>query len=180
MGKQAAFSVPHDIREDVTLRGESTGQRARGELRAVRIHGLARVLLQMSVRVIAGTPAPRPEGIRMDSSLIDVELTPRRLMELIRWHGTDESDLPAPHTLQNLSRDTVAALRELQRYRESMEQLRAAMGQAFWATDLRELHAILLEALGPPPQETVCEETGEWLIERSRADADAGAIRAPQ
>jgi hypothetical protein len=27
------------------------------------------------------------------------------------------------------------------------------MGQAFWATEFRDIHAILLEALGPPPDE---------------------------
>jgi hypothetical protein len=116
----------------------------------------------------------------MDSSVIDVEITPRRLMELIRWHGTDERDLPPPHTLQNLSRDTVAALRKLQRYRESMEQLRAAMGRAFWATDAREVRAILLDALGPPPSEAVSDETGEWLIEGTPSDAEAGERRAAQ
>jgi hypothetical protein len=116
----------------------------------------------------------------MDGPLIDVEITPRRLIELIRWHGTDESDLPPAHTLQNLSRDTVAALRELQHHRESMEQLRAALGRAFWATDLREVRAILLEALGPPPAEAASDETGEWLIDRARADEEAKAVRAPQ
>lgn len=93
----------------------------------------------------------------MDSPVIDVEITPRRLEELIRWHGTDESNLPPAHTLQNLSRDTVAALRKLERYRDSMEELRAAMGQAFWAANLREVRAVLLEALGPPPAEQVSD-----------------------
>jgi hypothetical protein len=86
----------------------------------------------------------------MDSPL-DEEVTPRRLEELLRWHGTDENNLPPAHTLQNLARDTVAALGELQRSRERIEALRAAMGRAFWAADARELHAVLLEALGPPP-----------------------------
>ena len=85
----------------------------------------------------------------MDSSTIDVEIGPQRLRELIRWHGTDEGNLPPAHTLENLSRDTVAALRKV----ESMEKLRAAMGRAFWAADLREIRSILLEALGPPPRE---------------------------
>jgi hypothetical protein len=74
-----------------------------------------------------------------------------RLDQLMRWHGTDENNLPPAHTLQNLSRDTIAALTQLKEARETIEQLRAAMGQAFWATDFRTLHAILLEALGPPP-----------------------------
>ncbi len=85
------------------------------------------------------------------SSPLDAWITQRRLEELVRWHGTDESNLPPAHTLQNLSRDTVAALAELRRSRERIEGLRAAMGRAFWAADAHELHAILLEALGPPP-----------------------------
>jgi hypothetical protein len=47
----------------------------------------------------------------------------------------------------------VAALEELRRARENIADLRAAMGRAFWATDFRDLHAILLTALGPPPPE---------------------------
>jgi len=78
-------------------------------------------------------------------------LTDIRLDQLMRWHGTDESNLPPAHTLQNLSRDTVAALEELRRARENIAELRAAMGRAFWATDFRTLHEILLTALGPPP-----------------------------
>ncbi len=84
----------------------------------------------------------------------EVEITSKRIEELIRWHGTDESALPPAHTLQNLSRDTVAALRELARERETITRLRAAMARAFWAADRRDLNAILLEALGPPPEET--------------------------
>jgi hypothetical protein len=80
-------------------------------------------------------------------------LTDIRLDQLMRWHGTDERNLPPAHTLQNLSRDTVAALEELRRAREQITDLRAAMGRAFWATDFQELHAILLEALGPPPED---------------------------
>ena len=99
----------------------------------------------------------------MDSPVMDVEITPRRLAELMRWHGTDESNLPPEHTLQNLSRDTVAALRQLQHCRDALEQLRDSMGQAFWAIDLREVRAILLEALGPPPAEAPSEEGAEWL-----------------
>jgi len=77
----------------------------------------------------------------------------QRLDQLMRWHGTDETSLPPAHTLQNLSRDTIAALLELREAREAIEQLRAAMGRAFWATEFRAVHAILLEALGPPPEE---------------------------
>jgi hypothetical protein len=86
--------------------------------------------------------APAP-AIRIDDE---------RLYQLMRWHGTDETNLPPAHTLQNLSRDTIAALGQLQEARETIRQLRAAMGMAFWATDFREVHAILLEALGPPPE----------------------------
>ena len=85
------------------------------------------------------------------NSPLHEQITPGRLEELVRWHGTDESNLPPAHTLRNLSRDTIAALEELRRARERIERLRAAMGRAFWAADARELHTILLEALGPPP-----------------------------
>lgn len=84
-----------------------------------------------------------------DKPLLDDE----RLDQLMRWHGTDESNLPPASTLKNLSRDTVEALRELREARASIAGLRAAMGRAFWATDFRDVHAILLEALGPPPGE---------------------------
>jgi hypothetical protein len=80
-------------------------------------------------------------------------LTETRIDELIRWHGTDESNLPPAATLQNLSRDTVAALRELQQARATVAELRAAMGHAFWATGFEQVHAILLRALGPPPDD---------------------------
>jgi len=108
----------------------------------------------------SGGSAPHEE-YRMNSNMDvgatenraqEVEITSKRIEELIRWHGTDESALPPAHTLQNLSRDTVAALRELAREREMTARLRAAMSQAFWAADRRELTAILLEALGPPPE----------------------------
>ncbi len=69
---------------------------------------------------------PRPSDLHIDDTRLD---------QLMRWHGTDESSLPPAHTLQNLSRDTIAALAELREARESIGQLRAAMGRAFWATD---------------------------------------------
>jgi hypothetical protein len=77
----------------------------------------------------------------------------RRLDQIMRWHGTDETNLPPAETLKNLSRDTVAALGELREARARVAELRAAMGRAFWATDFRTLHEILLTALGPPPPE---------------------------
>ena len=88
----------------------------------------------------------------MDTQVVDVEITLKRLDELIRWHGTDEGDLPPEHTLKNLARDTVAALRELQQTRAEVQRLRTAMARAFWAADPRETHAIVLGALGPPDE----------------------------
>jgi hypothetical protein len=76
-----------------------------------------------------------------------------RLEHMMRWHGSDETNLPPADTLKNLSRDTVAALGELREARATIAELRAAMGRAFWATDFKTLHAILLRALGPPPDE---------------------------
>jgi hypothetical protein len=80
------------------------------------------------------------------------ELDDLRLEQMQRWHGTDETHLPPAATLKNLSRDTVAALAELRQARATIAQLRAAMGEAFWATDFRTLHEVLLTALGPPPE----------------------------
>jgi hypothetical protein len=74
-----------------------------------------------------------------------------RLDQMRRWHGTDETNLPPAGTLKNLARDTVAAIEELRRARATIAELRAAMGEAFWVTDFRTLHEILLTALGPPP-----------------------------
>jgi hypothetical protein len=74
-----------------------------------------------------------------------------RLDQMRRWHGTDETNLPPAGTLKNLARDTVAAIEELRRARATIAALRAAMGEAFWVTDFRTLHEILLTALGPPP-----------------------------
>jgi hypothetical protein len=76
-----------------------------------------------------------------------------RLDQLMRWHGTDEANLPPALTLQNLSRDTIAALHELKEARATVEALRAALGRAFLATEFRDIHAILLAALGPPPDD---------------------------
>jgi hypothetical protein len=78
-------------------------------------------------------------------------LDDERLDQMRRWHGTDETHLPPAATLKNLARDTVAAFDELRRARATIAELRAAMGEAFWVTDFRTLHDILLTALGPPP-----------------------------
>ena len=109
----------------------------------------------------------------------EVEITSKRIEELIRWHGTDESALPPAHTLQNLSRDTVAALRELARERETSARLRAAMAQAFWAADRRELNAILLEALGPPPGEPDLPGTSASLA-LENGDSDTSEASSAQ
>ena len=107
----------------------------------------------------------------------EVEITSKRLDELIRWHGTDESALPPEHTLQNLSRDTVSALQELEHARETIAELRAAMGRAFWSTDRRELNAVLLEALGPPPAAEASDSSEapqECDAPPTRLDAEVG------
>jgi hypothetical protein len=78
-------------------------------------------------------------------------LNDTRIDQLMRWHGTDETNLPPADTLRHLSRDTLAALAELREARATIAALRAAMGHAFWATEFRQVHAILLQALGPPP-----------------------------
>ena len=88
-----------------------------------------------------------------------IEITDERLDQLMRWHGTDESNLPPPETLKNLSRDTVAALHQLQDARHAVTRLRAAMSRAFWAKDTREANRILLKALAPPPGEPDPPET---------------------
>jgi hypothetical protein len=76
-----------------------------------------------------------------------------RLDQMMRWHGTDETNLPPADTLKNLARDTVAALAELRAARAQIAGLRAAMGEAFWANTFRSVHEILLTALGPPPED---------------------------
>ena len=88
----------------------------------------------------------------MDRAVAEFEISGERINELKRWHGTDESDLPPASTLQNLSRDTIAALTELQHVRTRIAELRTAMGRAFWAQDAHEVRVIVLEALGPPPE----------------------------
>jgi hypothetical protein len=111
----------------------------------------------MDMRVTSVGPTLRPMADQLEALQID----DMRLDQLMRWHGTDESNLPPAHTLQNLSRDTITALAELQQARrtivqlsDAVAQLRNAMGKAFWATEFRDVHAILLEALGPPPDES--------------------------
>jgi len=104
--------------------------------------------MDMQVNPVGLTLGP----MATDESRARPRIDDQRIEQLMRWHGTDESSLPPAHTLQNLSRDTLAALAELLETRETVAQLRAAMGRAFWATEFRDVHAILLEALGPPPE----------------------------
>src|SRR5262245_49710972 len=73
--------------------------------------------------------------------------------QLMRWHVGDAADRPPANTRRNRARATVAAIGELRVARARIAELRAAMGQAFWATDYRTLHEILLTALGPPPED---------------------------
>ncbi|HTT01100.1 MAG TPA: hypothetical protein VMG11_03350 [Steroidobacteraceae bacterium] len=108
----------------------------------------------------------------MDTEASDVEISSKRLDELMRWHGKDESTLPPAHTLQNLSRDTIAALRQLQQCRGTIECLRTALGRAFWAQSSSELRITLLEALGPPPAPQDEDETFTWSSSSSPHRAD--------
>jgi hypothetical protein len=81
----------------------------------------------------------------------DVQLSAQRLQELMLWHGKDEGNLPPAVTLVNLSRDTIAALSQLQHARIQVTQLRAALAQIFWTCNSSAIRAALLAALGPPP-----------------------------
>jgi len=81
-----------------------------------------------------------------------VQLSAQRVWELMLWHGQDESNLPPAETLRNLSRDTVAALGQLQQMRSQMDALRASLSQVFWICDSSEVRRALLGALGAPPE----------------------------
>jgi hypothetical protein len=81
----------------------------------------------------------------------EVQLSAQRLRELMLWHGKDEGNLPAPETLVNLSRDTVAALVQLQQTRSQVAQIRASLAQLFWTCDSSAIRVALLNALGAPP-----------------------------
>lgn len=102
--------------------------------------------MDMQVKPAGSVSLASPDGL---PALDDV-----RLDQMMRWHGTDETHLPPADTLKNLARDTVAALAELREARAHIAELRAAMGQAFWAPTFRSAHEILLTALGPPPDDT--------------------------
>ena len=81
----------------------------------------------------------------------DVQLSAQRLRELMLWHGKDEGNLPPAATLANLSRDTIAALSQLQHTRTELAALRAALAQLFWTCDSSAIRHSLLAALGAPP-----------------------------
>jgi hypothetical protein len=81
----------------------------------------------------------------------EVQLPAQRLRELMLWHGKDEGNLPAAETLVNLSRDTVAALVQLQQTRSQIAEMRAGLAQLFWTCDSSAIRVALLTVLGSPP-----------------------------
>jgi hypothetical protein len=95
----------------------------------------------------------------MQSGDVEVQLSGQRLRELMLWHGKDEGNLPPAATLVNLSRDTIAALSQLQKTRTELAALRADLAQLFWTCDSSAIRHSLLAALGapPPPSESLSE-----------------------
>jgi hypothetical protein len=91
------------------------------------------------------------EGKKLQDA--EVLLSAQRLRELMLWHGKDERHLPPAATLVNLSRDTVAALAELQHARAQLAELRAALGQMFWSCDSSQIRVAVLNVLGAPPDD---------------------------
>lgn len=87
----------------------------------------------------------------MDLRVGEVQLSAQRLQELMLWHGKDEGNLPPAATLVNLSRDTIAALHQLQLVRTQLSELRAVLSQLFWSCDSSEIRSSVLAALGAPP-----------------------------
>jgi hypothetical protein len=87
----------------------------------------------------------------MDLRVGEVQLSAQRLQELMLWHGKDEGNLPPAATLVNLSRDTIAALRQLQLVRTQLTELRGVLSELFWTCDSSEIRSTVLEALGAPP-----------------------------
>jgi hypothetical protein len=88
----------------------------------------------------------------------EVPLSAQRLRELMLWHGKDEGNLPPAATLVNLSRDTIAALTQLQQLRIELAQIRAALSQLFWSCESSELRHALLVTLGEPPESLTAPE----------------------
>ena len=74
----------------------------------------------------------------------EVQLSAQRLRELMLWHGKDEGNLPPAATLVNLSRDTIAALSQLQHARTELATLRAGLAQLFWTCDSSAIRVSLL------------------------------------
>ena len=81
-----------------------------------------------------------------------MQLSAQRLQELRLWHGKDEGNLPPAATLVNLSRDTIAALWQLQHTRTRVAELRAALAEMFWSCDSSRIRVAVLVALGDPPE----------------------------
>ncbi|HTC44747.1 MAG TPA: hypothetical protein VK696_06835 [Steroidobacteraceae bacterium] len=88
----------------------------------------------------------------------EVPLSAQRLRELMLWHGKDEGNLPPAATLVNLSRDTIAALTQLQQLRSELAQIRTALSQLFWSCESSELRQALLVTLGEPPENLTAPE----------------------
>jgi hypothetical protein len=99
----------------------------------------------------------------------EVQLSAQRLRELMLWHGKDEGNLPPAATLVNLSRDTIAALGQLQNARTQLFELRTALSQLFWSSDSSAIRVALLTALGPPPDSSVSTEERPTVSWRSTA-----------
>ena len=80
------------------------------------------------------------------------QLSAQRLRELgaLAWQGR-EANLPPAATLVNLSRDTIAALSQLQHTRTELAALRAGLAQLFWTCNSSAIRLSLLAALGAPP-----------------------------
>ncbi len=87
----------------------------------------------------------------MDLRDAEVQLSAQRLQELMLWHGKDEGNLPPAATLVNLSRDTIAALSQLQQTRTRMVELRASLSELFWSCESSRIRVALLVVLGDPP-----------------------------
>ena len=88
----------------------------------------------------------------MDLRDAEVQLSAQRLQELRLWHGKDEGNLPPAATLVNLSRDTIAALSQLQQTRTRMTELRASLSELFWSCESSRIRVALLAVLGDPPE----------------------------
>jgi len=125
----------------------------------------------------------------MDLRDVAVQLSTQRLQELMLWHGKDEGNLPPAATLENLSRDTIAALVQLRQTRSQLQELRAALSQLFWGCDSSPVRAALLIALGDPPDNESSTEdlpVVTWqaapngLPPRATAQDAQGAPSSPQ